>query len=367
MQSGYLLPDETPMAPPMIEDKDLRTAVQRGLITEAQAAGLVSIADARRQARQSVEPGEEPFVLFKGFNEIFIVIGLTILFLGWVALATLFGAEVFRPAGADTILIALITLLGLGWVQRYFTTVRRMIAPSIALAIMTALSAGVLGSALGDIAGLRGLSASALGWASVAAVMLVHYRMFRVPFDAALIAGAGFALAWSLLAGAGIIPRSAMGLLHLSREGPTAVLSFLFGLACFAVAMRFDMADPHRVSTRSTTGFWLHVMAAPAIINTMALRLLEQGQAGQMLLLMLLVTLALVAIVIDRRSFLVSGAGYAVWLIFTLFDGSALILVFLGLGLVLLGAQWDRLRAAIMGALPEFPGKARLPPYGSPA
>jgi hypothetical protein len=38
----------------MIEDKDLRAAVQRGLITEAQAAGLLAMADARRQARDQV-------------------------------------------------------------------------------------------------------------------------------------------------------------------------------------------------------------------------------------------------------------------------------------------------------------------------
>lgn len=349
----------------MIEDSDLRLAVQRGLISEAQAAGLAALADARRQARDRVEPGEEPFVLFKGFNEIFIVIGLSILFAGWTGVSFLLGAEFLPPIGADTVVIALGTMAGLAVVQRYFTLTRRMIAPSIALAVMFALTAGALGRALADLAGLGGLAAQAMQWAAVAAVMLVHYRMFRVPFDAALIAGAGFAALWSLLAGRGVVPAEAMGLLHLSRSGPMAALSLAFGLACFALAMRFDMADPHRVSTRSTTGFWLHVMAAPAIINTIAIRLLDQGQPGQVMLMAVLLALAVVAIVIDRRSFLVSGAVYAIWLIFTLFDGSALVVLVLGLGLVLLGAQWDRLRGAIMAALPEFSGKDRLPPYGT--
>jgi hypothetical protein len=106
-------------------------------------------------------------------------------------------------------------------------------------------------------------------------------------------------------------------------------------------------------------------MAAPAIVNTVAIRLLELGQTGHVMLIVVLAFFAGVAIVIDRRSFLVSGSGYAVWLIFTLFDGSALLIVALGLGLVLLGAQWDRLRAFLMSALPDFPGKDRLPPYGS--
>ncbi len=81
----------------MIGPQDLRDAVQRGLISEAQAAGLIGIAESRRQAVAQVEPGEEPFVLFKGFNEIFIVIGLSILFMGWIGVATLIGAEVFSP------------------------------------------------------------------------------------------------------------------------------------------------------------------------------------------------------------------------------------------------------------------------------
>lgn len=348
----------------MIEDRDLRAAVQRGLITEAQAAGLAAIADARRQARTQVEAGEEPFVLFKGFNEIFIVIGLTILFFGWMGVSILLGAEFIAPFGADTVVIALGTLAGLWLAQRYFTTRRRMIAPSIALAVMVALTAGVIGRALADLAGMRGFAAQGLHWLVIAGVMLGHYRVFRVPFDAAIIAGAGFAALWSVLAGRGVIPSDTLGLLHLSKEGPVAALSLVFGIACFVVAMRFDMSDPHRVSTRSTTGFWLHVMAAPAIINTIALRLLDHGQGGQILLLAVLLVLAVVAIVIDRRSFLVSGAGYAIWLIFTLFDGSALVVLMLGLGLVLLGAQWDRLRSAIMTTLPDFAGKTRLPPYG---
>lgn len=351
----------------MIGPQDLRDAVQRGLISEAQAAGLIGIAESRRQAVAQVEPGEEPFVLFKGFNEIFIVIGLSILFMGWIGVATLIGAEVFSPGGLDTVLVALVTLGGLSLVQRYFTLTRRMIAPSIALAIMVALTAWVLGWALADLAGLRNLAASATASATVAAVMLMHYGRFRVPFDAAIIATALFSTVWSLLASGGLLPEDGRGFLHLSGTGPLSVLSLVFGLLTFGLAMRFDMSDPLRVSTRSTTGFWLHVTAAPAIVNTVALHLLANGQGGQLLLLIFLLAIACVALVIDRRSFLVSGAGYAVWLIFTLFDGSALVIVFLGFGLVFLGAQWDHLRSALMRALPDFSGKSRLPPYGSKA
>lgn len=351
----------------MIEAQDLRSAVQRGLITEAQAAGLTGIAEARRLAMAGVSPQEEPFVLFKGFNEIFIVIGLSILFTGWAGIAAMMGAELFSPGGLDTVLVAGITIGGLAMVQRYFTLTRRMIAPSIALAIMTALSAWVMGEAFAQLFGSSGLAGSAVSSAVVAAVMLVHYRVFRVPFDAAIIATALFSTVWSLLARGGLMPADGIGFLHLSGTGPLSVLSLVFGLLTFVLAMRFDMSDPLRVSTRSTTGFWLHVTAAPAIVNTISISLIAGGQGSQLLLLIFLALISCVALVIDRRSFLVSGAGYAVWLIFTLFDGSALVILFLGAALVFVGAQWDRLRSALMRALPPFPGKHRLPPYESTA
>ena len=74
--------------------------------------------------------------------------------------------------------------------------------------------------------------------------------------------------------------------------------------------------------------------------------------------------MAIVAVVIDRRSFLVSGVGYVVALAITVAEGQAFfIILMLGAGLVLLGAQWEVLRRSIMRALPSFPGKTRLPPY----
>jgi hypothetical protein len=348
----------------MIEGKDLRAAVASGLITEAQAAGLLGMAEQRRVARETVQPTEEPFVLFKGFNEIFIVIGLSILFGGWAAVTALFGASLWGQGDLTTILYAAITLGGLAMLSGYFTLTRRMIAPSIALVIMAALTAAVLGNALASVLGLGPAARPLVTALVIGAVMLMHYRRFRVPFSALIIACAGFGVVAALLAMAGILPEAGM-LPIWAAGGAGAVVSVLFGLVTFAVAMWFDMSDPHRVSTRATTGFWLHVISAPAIVNTVAMHLLGREGAGQLLLLIFLLGIATVAVVIDRRSFLISGVAYAVYLAWSLFDGSALVIVFLGLGLVLLGAQWEKLRRWLMLSLPDFPGKTRLPPYGS--
>ena len=58
----------------MMDRDDLRAAVGAGIVTEAQAASLASLADSRRGARTDLAVGDEPFELFKGFNEVFIVV-----------------------------------------------------------------------------------------------------------------------------------------------------------------------------------------------------------------------------------------------------------------------------------------------------
>lgn len=345
-----------------ISTEDLRAAVTRGILTEGQSAQLIALSEARRAARDKVEPVEEPFVLFKGFNEIFVVVGLTILFLGWVGVATLMGLNSEAPAGTETIVLSVVTILGLAGVARYFTLKRRMIAPSIALAIMTALAAFVLGAALvGSFATDHVVALTSL---VIAVVMAGYYAVFRVPFAAAIIAGAVFVTIWGALSDLGSL--SGLAFLALESDAKASAFVVIFGLVTFAVAMALDMSDPMRVSTRSGTAFWLHVVASPAIVNTVALNLLDKASPGaQGLLVAFLVGIALIAIIIDRRSFLVSGAGYSVVLAATLFEGAApFAILALGLILVLLGSLWDRLRARLMQALPDFPGKASLPPYG---
>jgi hypothetical protein len=342
---------------------DLRAAIASGIVTEAQTAKLIAFAEARRRAKDTVAAVEEPFVLFKGFNEIFVVVGLSILFTGWVGVAVLFGLNMQAPAGMVTVLLSVVTLAGLAAAARYFTLKRRMIAPSIALSIMTAMTATVLGFAMVGGGGAFASMAVAL---IVAAVMSGFYAIFRVPFAAALIAGAVFIAVTSGLNGAGMLGEDAFGALLFGASGPLSVMTIAFGLGVFALAMRLDLSDPMRVSTRSATAFWLHIVAAPAIVNTIALNLLKaDGLGGQAALVAFLMVLAVIAIVIDRRSFLVSGAGYSVVLASAVFGGgSAYAILVLGLILVLLGAQWDQIRARLMAALPAFPGKFRLPPYG---
>ncbi|MBM7067235.1 hypothetical protein [Actibacterium sp. 188UL27-1] len=341
---------------------DIRAAVQNGTITEAQAAGIVALSDARRGARENLHGLDEPFELFKGFNEIFIVVGLSILYAGWAGLTAVsvfaFGTN---DAGVSAILFGLAGIAALAGLATYFTRRRRMVAPSIALTVMVGLSATQIGIGLGNEIGetifVTGLCCTI--------ALTGFWAVFRIPFAMLLIALSVFTACFGLLASGGGVIQSPLELFLLSDDGPLAILTIGLGLLGFAIALWFDMSDPHRVTRRAQNGFWLHIISAPAIVNTVALTLFQaETIASYLTLLCFLAVIAVMAIAIDRRSFLVSGVGYVVALAVTVAEDQAFwAILLLGVGLVLLGAQWEKLRRGLMNTLPSFPGKTRLPPW----
>jgi hypothetical protein len=124
---------------------DVRAAVASGTLSEAQAASLIVLSEERAGVRTHLTGLDEPFELFKGFNEIFIVVGLTILYLGFAGVTglTLFGTTkrlhprrgLFRDRHGRVIVL----------LARYFTLKRRMVAPSIALSVMFGYRRGQFG------------------------------------------------------------------------------------------------------------------------------------------------------------------------------------------------------------------------------
>jgi len=195
-------------------------------------------------------------------------------------------------------------------------------------------------------------------------VLAAYWVRFRVPFTLAMIATGLFATALVWAADRAGTPQDVTDLFLLSADGPFALITLGLGIAVFAAAMAFDMSDPHRVTRRAANGFWLHVVAAPALVNTVALTLLaREDAAGQAMLLAFLTVIALIAVVIDRRSFLIAAAGYSVALAAAVFeaDGGAWSVLALGAVLLVLGAKWERIRSTLLRALPFVP-RDRLPP-----
>ena len=205
------------------------------------------------------------------------------------------------------------------------------------------------------------LALAALVTAGMAAM---HYVRFRVPITVAAGTLALCVLVVAILVG--LAP-------NVDETALNAVL-FLCGLAVFALAMRFDVSDPGRLTRRTDIAFWLHLLAAPLIVHPLIrgflhgldTRLTTAAAAG---ILAVFVALGIVAVIIDRRAILVSGLLYAGIAASTLVrtfglaaNGFQLPSVLLALGafILLVSAGWQPLRRAILRRLPR-PIARRLP------
>jgi hypothetical protein len=352
----------------MFDDDDLKAAVAAGIVTESQAAGLRVLAETRAGHRAGLTDDDEPFEFFRGFAEIFVAVGLTILFTGAGVLAA---ALPGKPAP----LAVAAAIAGAAWMLAgFFTLRRRMNLPSMVLATAFGGGTAAAGAFLAETAGL-GVSQVSL-CSSLLAVfgMGLWYRRFRLPFSVFILGAASlFAVYGAIAMIFGPESRSLGNSGFDLRDNPVfSVSTLLFGAGAFLAGMWFDLRDPHRLGRHSATAFWLHILAAGAMVNTIATTALGYGGgAGTALTALALILVAALALVIDRRSFLTAGIVYLAlviaWLVRGDTDGTtlqwALILMLLGGLLTALGAWWVQLRTMLMRALPDFPGKSRLPPW----
>lgn len=349
----------------MIETDDIRASVAAGILSEKQAASLTALAHSRRGAREGLHPGDEPFELFKGFNEIFIIVGLLILSLGWVGLiTTVFDTQIigFRDAA---LWYGVPGAAFLWLLSEYFIWRRRMVGPAIALSILFGLNAGVtLVAYFAEpfMIGQQNYSSLPFPLAMTTVAVGLFWLRFRVPFAMAMIAVSLFFVAMMIAAINQGTPQNPADLFLLSAGGPFAWITLGLGIAIFIAAMAFDMSDPHRVTRRAANGFWLHVVAAPALVNTIALSLINDE--NMTVLLAFLAVIAVIAMIIDRRSFLITAIGYVVAVAGTVFGGDGIATTILALGIILLilGAFWEKFRARLLRLMPGFIPLHRLPP-----
>lgn len=348
--------------------EDLRAAVAAGIVTEAQAASLQALSNNRAGKRAALPQEDEPFEFFRGFSEIFISIGLIILLTGATGLLIAFGGFALLT------LVPLATAAIAWWWAGYFTLKRRMTLPSMVLATSFGIGIVIFAfTALGQTR-LDERLIAILGFAASALAMVAWYRRFRLPFAAfltgALVLGAVYAFTASASNVAGLFTgfQGYSSLFDLTESPAFATATLLFGVGAFLTGMWFDTRDPHRLGRHAATAFWCHLLAAPALVNTVAVTLLNGG--GMVFLTIALVLITLLALVIDRRSFLTAAIAY-IALIISWVTGETggtswiFVLLILGAFITAIGTWWVQLRAKVMAVLPNFPGKSRLPPYGS--
>jgi hypothetical protein len=345
---------------------DIRAAVAAGIINEAAAVNLLTLAQERLGMRDGMVNEDEPFELFKGFSEIFVTVGLWLLFSGILA----FGAIIGGGIGISAVGMVLTWVFAI-----YFTKKRRMSLPSISLAAGFGIFLGaavlfILGSSSASIDAQDIIVMGVVGMVG----MLVYFRTFKLPFAMFVFGIFALILIYSIMGFQGAsmpLYNFPEAMFDLSRNTGLALGSLIFGFLAFGLGIYFDTKDPHRISRYSATGFWLHILAAPAIVNTMAMTLFNSGgTSGYLLTALLLLVVTIISLVIDRRSFLTAGIGYLGAIIAWAFssnlgDNSSMVFTLLALGVFItsLGTWWVQIRAWLMRILPDFPYKNRFPPY----
>jgi hypothetical protein len=354
----------------MVATEILTQGVEQGIITAEQAQRLRALENAGEPPELPASPDDEQLRFIGGFSDIFVTIGLA-MFLGAIGF---FAAQTGGGFGASIVIAAAAWLLA-----EFFTRLRRMALPSIVLLIVFACAVFIAANYAIDAnsAGyspptVRILFSLDIGRPTVVAgaafvtVLLValHYWRFRVPITVAAGCAALTGTVFSLFYG--LVP-------NLPPVAYNAVI-FVCGLAVFAFAMQFDMADLERRTRRTDIAFWLHLLAAPLIVHSVTKGLVAQASklapGTAVAIIAVFLALSFVAVLIDRRAMLVSGLAYAGIAFWTLIRQvglsdmtTPLTVLALGTFVLLLSAGWRPLRAGVLRIVP--PALARRLPHAS--
>lgn len=382
----------------MISRDTLDLAVDRAIITADQRDAIVSLAGtppplpAETNAATS---GDEPMRLVGGGNDLFVTVGIVLLFAG-----SLFALQSFSGMTVPAIAT---TLGAFGWlVAEFVTRQRRMRLSSTVLglgfiaAVITLLTtylrnrSGISG--IDNPMQLAALRPQAITYALIlfgvtAIAAVVYFARFRVPIMAAVLAlsftGAAFFFT-TIHFYDGVVNGQVM--LPSLQQIPDVIARALYvpllcGFAVFGSAVALDLRDRERFTVWSDCAFWLHVISAPLLVHPLFILAtgqdvvfgeIEPGLSASILLGLLIVAFVYIALAIDRRSLLIPTLAYFGSLgIYYLVNSAAnstgippfaLILLAVGALIILFGAGWQRIRRLIVGSTLPTSVLTKLPP-----
>ncbi|PLX38059.1 MAG: hypothetical protein C0606_07405 [Hyphomicrobiales bacterium] len=321
-------------------------------------------------AGEAFEPDPEAPRFVRGFHDILITIGVV---LGLGGLTALLGATL-----GDWLITMVLTAVAAWGLSEHLVRRLRLALPAVALsiafvvtsgmAVAAALSATVKHIAFSDSEQVYVFLAGAI------AAALFFFR-FRVPFSLGLL----FAAAGGVIV-AGYLEIT--GKPFLDRGGEFLLLGL--SLIVFAVALRLDFSDPMRQTRRSDYAFWLHLLAAPLLLGSVMTFLVGISSVFELsgtlnffdavIVVATMTALAILAILIDRRAFLVAGLGYLGAAIFSIAANTpladsvtgAVTVMALGAIILVLALGWQRVRATLLAIVPDSL-RAKLPPVHRPA
>ena len=342
---------------------ELEAAVVEGIIDARQAERLAAFlakrADADPWSAPEGEASESENVRFvRGFHDIFIAVGITLLFAGLITTGPVTGYVISMLSISAVIAWTL---------AEFLARKRRLVLPSIVLCLAFVFCASWAIWSIIDLFtkannGLHFIAASLMGIGAA----IVFFARFTLPFALGISVASAVALVYTVL-------------LFIDPDivkNHSIAIFLIFGLCVFAAAMAFDLSDPGRETLRADNAFWLHLLAAPLLVHSILsyVRLGEDSKnelAGAAAVIAVLLALALVALLVDRRAMLVAGLGYLGTAIATVIGEvsvergtvAVITLIILGTGVVALGTGWQATRVVLFKSLPLSNNlRKKLPP-----
>jgi len=372
----------------VLNEADLEAAVAEGIVTRQHAEALRAFSLARRSLPGSWDADDERFRFLNGFNDVFLALGVALLiaaFLGFVwspkidynvarspiwpfvtAPIVLWGLAELLITRHRAVLPGIVIAAGfVGFVALAATTYW----PSEKLTTITSARIAPLGGGNpGEVVIRAGEPSprvvrywleywSVAGAAGLLAASAFYWR-FRLPFALLLIAG-----------GAALLIKNAVMLASgADHIGLNWAIALLVGLAIFVAALCYDVRDPTRLTRRADCGFWLHLAAAPLIINPLVARIVGDTANNSSLapenidiwpavaIIAMFGMLSLIALIIDRRALLVSslvylGAAIGYAFVKAVAPPGAVVpvtLAVVGVLVLTLGLGWRRLRGLVL-------------------
>ena len=331
----------------MYTDEDLNHAVNKGIFTASSVDEFRREQHSTKQsAKQVTSADEENIRLIGGFNDIFIVIACALLLF-----SSLWAVKSIDPR------LGLATFVVLSWaLAEFFVLKRKMAFPAIML--LLAFIGGVFKLSMEVFSTLNEQAVIAATGASVIAAYC-HWRRFHVPITIAT----GTAATIGFIVSSFISTFTTAETLNVLTDWILVVI-FACGITTFLFAMVWDASDRERVTNRTDTAFWLHLLSAPLIIHPVFLGVGilngEESISSIAIIITLYLLMSLVSIIIDRRAFMVSSLVYVLYALSSLMSmygdvgtNFAMTGVAIGAALLLLSALWHPVRGLIVTVLPN--------------
>jgi len=336
-----------------IDQEQLDASVEAGIISPEQAEAL------KTQATGHPARDEEPLNIVNNFGDIFIVIGLVMMFsaargftafsssssvlwvYGWFAVAYWVLAEIFMK----------------GKPRRLALTVAAFL-----FAYMLFLMAG---AQFGEVSVLTAFtSRTALApWAVLFAALAVAYIRFRPPILVLFLALTGTILVFQAVR-------------IYWADAPALWVLGGCGIALLITGILLDARDTSRSSNWNDAALWLFIVGSPMTIHSLFLSILWDNAGDYKnlnvtvgLIVLLALTISLLGIILDRRPMVASTLVYLSGSLgYTLFKQSSsvslvsgLVPLIIGLTVILLGVAWHPLRRALLSVLPIGDLRSYLP------